>query len=344
MGKDTPNESQPKPPTPPPKLPPPSKLPSPLPKSLPTQTRSSSTLSISDPRLESIDSKRKRPSKGKDLVDEGRSRSPQEEDEARRPSKQLRIGGQSKGKEVIQKSEPQAWLPTAILHEKPLMDDATLRDFRGGEGVSVADALGKSLLLSADMAELGDMKRQEVACNLKRYLGMKLVEAVRAKGVAEYARDEALRAKEEAVFARTDVKRYVEQAKEEAFVEGVAKTEATLKAQVPERAERVYYVPAIREPAPIASKVGSDLRATDGSQASAAKDSASSDKPVEETVHQGALEGAGTDNPKVPQDVVRPPADSQATLVVPQVPPAEGGSSEVAPLNQGPETPIEAPC
>ena len=53
-----------------------------------------------------------------------------------------------------------------------MMDDATLRDFRGGEGARVADALERSLLLPADMAELGGMRRQEVARNLKRYLGM----------------------------------------------------------------------------------------------------------------------------------------------------------------------------
>nr|XP_023917447.1 hepatoma-derived growth factor-related protein 2-like [Quercus suber] len=333
---------------------------------------SSSTLSISDPQLESPDPKRKRPSKDKDPVDEGRSCSLQEEDEARRPSKQLRISGQGKGKEVIQQSEPQAWLPAAMLHRKPLMDNATLRDFQGGEGARVADALERSLLLPADIAELRDMRRQEVARNLERRseadlkkaredleemmkardnavsdlagimkqakdqtsrlrdaegqlqvtkehiadLKQKLAEAVRAKGVTEYARDEALRAKEEAMFARTDAERSVEQAEEETFAEGVAKIEAALKAQVPEiealnqagveasselkRAKRVYYAPAIRDTAPVTSEAGSDLRATNGSQVSVTKDPASSDKPVEEIVHQGALEGAGIDNPEVP--------------------------------------------
>ena len=35
------------------------------------------------------------------------------------------------------------------------MDNASLRDFRGGEGAYVADALERSLLLFADMAEFG---------------------------------------------------------------------------------------------------------------------------------------------------------------------------------------------
>ena len=36
----------------------------------------------------------------------------------------------------------------------------------------MADALERSLLLPVDMAELGNLRRQEVFLNLKRYLGM----------------------------------------------------------------------------------------------------------------------------------------------------------------------------
>ena len=52
------------------------------------------------------------------------------------------------------------------------MDSASLRDFRGGEGAYVADALERSLLFLADMAELGGLRRQEVFLSIKRYLGM----------------------------------------------------------------------------------------------------------------------------------------------------------------------------
>ena len=52
------------------------------------------------------------------------------------------------------------------------MDNASLRDFRGGEGAYVADALERSLLLPADMAELRGLRRQEVFLSIKRYLGM----------------------------------------------------------------------------------------------------------------------------------------------------------------------------
>ena len=52
------------------------------------------------------------------------------------------------------------------------MDNASLRDFRGGEGAYVADALERSLLLFADMLELRGLRRQEVFLSIKRYLGM----------------------------------------------------------------------------------------------------------------------------------------------------------------------------
>ena len=52
------------------------------------------------------------------------------------------------------------------------MDNASLRDFQGGEGTYVADALERSLLLPVDMAELGNLRRQEVFLSIKRYLGM----------------------------------------------------------------------------------------------------------------------------------------------------------------------------
>ena len=52
------------------------------------------------------------------------------------------------------------------------MDSTSLRDFKGGEGVYVADALERSLLLPADMAELGGLRRPEVFLSIKRYLGI----------------------------------------------------------------------------------------------------------------------------------------------------------------------------
>ena len=52
------------------------------------------------------------------------------------------------------------------------MDDASLRDFNKGKGTYVADALKRSLLLPANMANLKNLRRQELFLSMKRYLGM----------------------------------------------------------------------------------------------------------------------------------------------------------------------------
>jgi len=52
------------------------------------------------------------------------------------------------------------------------MENASLRDFRGGEGAYVADALERMLLLPTDMEELKNTRRQEVFLSMKRYLAM----------------------------------------------------------------------------------------------------------------------------------------------------------------------------
>ena len=52
------------------------------------------------------------------------------------------------------------------------MDNASLKDFNKGEGIYVADALERSLLLPADMADLKNFRRQELFLGIKRYLGM----------------------------------------------------------------------------------------------------------------------------------------------------------------------------
>ena len=160
-GKDKPGKSQ-------------SKLPPPPPQPQPAQTRSSSTplqpssprsrllpppQLILPPRPESTDPKRKKATKDKEPMDGGKSRPSREEDEAQRASKQLKIGHHGQEKEVAAQSAPHAWLPTPILHEEPLMDNASFRDFQRGEGTYVADALERSLLLPTDMAELRNLRR-----------------------------------------------------------------------------------------------------------------------------------------------------------------------------------------
>ena len=52
------------------------------------------------------------------------------------------------------------------------MDNTSLRDFNKGEGTYVTDALERSLLLPVDMADLKNLRRQELFLSIKRYLGM----------------------------------------------------------------------------------------------------------------------------------------------------------------------------
>ena len=59
-----------------------------------------------------------------------------------------------------------------MLNGKPLRKDASIRSFSGGIGCHVASSLEEALLLPNDMAELRNIRRNEVFLNLKRYLGM----------------------------------------------------------------------------------------------------------------------------------------------------------------------------
>ena len=46
-----------------------------------------------------------------------------------------------------------------MLHGEPLMDNTSLRDFQKGEGTYVANALGRSLLLFANMPDLKNLRK-----------------------------------------------------------------------------------------------------------------------------------------------------------------------------------------
>ena len=53
-----------------------------------------------------------------------------------------------------------------------MLEDTSMRNLRDGEGGYVADALERALLLPTDMGELKNMRMQEVALSVRRYLGM----------------------------------------------------------------------------------------------------------------------------------------------------------------------------
>ena len=59
-----------------------------------------------------------------------------------------------------------------MLHGEPLLEDASMRNLGDGEGVYIADALERALLLPIDMKKLKNMRMQEVFLSAKRYLGM----------------------------------------------------------------------------------------------------------------------------------------------------------------------------
>ena len=59
-----------------------------------------------------------------------------------------------------------------MLHGEPLLEDVSMRNLRDDEGGYVANALERALLLPTDMEELKNMRTQEVALSVKRYLGM----------------------------------------------------------------------------------------------------------------------------------------------------------------------------
>ncbi|XP_030943406.1 uncharacterized protein LOC115968225 [Quercus lobata] len=55
---------------------------------------------------------------------------------------------------------------------EPLRDDASIRDYNGGIGCHVASAIEEALLLPKDMAEIKNMRKNELILDNKRYLGM----------------------------------------------------------------------------------------------------------------------------------------------------------------------------
>ena len=108
------------------------------------------------------------------MVDVGKSRPAREED-AQRAAKQQKTKHQAvRGQERSdsQHSEPQAWLPAPMHRGEPLRDDTSIRDFNGGIGCNVASAIEEALLLPKDMAEIKNMRKNELILDNKRYLGM----------------------------------------------------------------------------------------------------------------------------------------------------------------------------
>nr|XP_023902107.1 uncharacterized protein LOC112013954 [Quercus suber] len=122
----------------------PPSLPPPPPQSLPP--------TVTEPS----DPKRRRESKGKEVMDVGKTHTTSE-GEDQRATKQQKTSHETQrevDKTTTQSSALEAWLPTPMLDKRPLKEDASIRDFSGGLGCRVASALEETLLLPRDMAEL----------------------------------------------------------------------------------------------------------------------------------------------------------------------------------------------
>ena len=59
-----------------------------------------------------------------------------------------------------------------MLGGELLRDDASIRDFNGSIGCHVASAIEEALLLPKDMAEIKNMRKNQIILDNKRYLGM----------------------------------------------------------------------------------------------------------------------------------------------------------------------------
>ena len=108
------------------------------------------------------------------MADIGKSRPTREED-AQRATKQQKTRHQvTRGQERSdsQLSEPQVWLPAPMHGGEPLRDDASIRDFNDSIGYHVASAIEEALLLPKNMAEIKNIRKNELILDNKRYLGM----------------------------------------------------------------------------------------------------------------------------------------------------------------------------
>ena len=187
-----------------------------------------------------------------------------------------------------------------------------------------AEEQTKRLLEAEDQLRIA----KEQISDLKK----RLILAENAKGMAEYARDEAMRAKQEAVFARNEAEAARETTEDEGYNAGVAKTQASLKAQIPGvcrlycsqvweealkragvdvssdlwKAESIFYPTAIREAAFTSSEAMSDQHEEGVTQSEVAQVSV----PPGESLKGGELhdvkEAPESIDPEVPKEDAEP--------------------------------------
>ena len=172
--------------------------------------------------------------------------------------------------------------------------------------------------------QIGDLKK-------------KLIMAENAKGVAEFARDEAVRAKQEAEFARNEAEAARDKAEEEGYETSMAKTQASLKAQIPGvcrlycsqvweealkrvgvdassdlwKAESIFYPLAIRETASTSSEVVSDQHEAGVTHSEAAQVSVPPGESLKGGKPHDVIEAPKSMDPEVPKEDAEPTVSAQ---------------------------------
>ena len=103
------------------------------------------------------------------MADTSKSRPTREEGDQRAAKQQKTKHPAMRGQEKSDSPhpEPQAWLPVPMHGGEPLRDDASIRDFNGGIGCHVASAIEEALLLPKDMAEIKNMRKNELILDNK---------------------------------------------------------------------------------------------------------------------------------------------------------------------------------
>ncbi|XP_030949881.1 centrosomal protein of 164 kDa-like [Quercus lobata] len=136
---------------------------------------------------------KRREQKGKGVADASKSRHTREEDVQRAAKQQKTRQPSTRGQEKSNSPHPdsQAWLPVPMLGEEPLRNDASVRDYNGSIGCHVASAVEEALLLPKDMAELKNVRKNQLILDNKRYLGMDLTVVRKKLQVEEEARKRA---------------------------------------------------------------------------------------------------------------------------------------------------------
>nr|XP_023915616.1 uncharacterized protein LOC112027176 [Quercus suber] len=185
---------------------------------------------------EPSDPKRRREPKGKEVMNAGRTHTTLEGEDQRAAKQQKTSHGLRRGvdKTTTQSSEPGAWLPAPMLDEKPLREDALIRDF--------SDGLGLEEIAESCHQQIDEERKKRIAavCTLNAseqnivQLKKKLTAEESARKSADLALEGFQRQAEDQRQLLRDANAQLATSKEQhGYDVGVAETEDTFRAEVP---------------------------------------------------------------------------------------------------------------